>query len=181
MVVPSTPADTYGLLRAAIADPNPVVFIENRQLYGVKGPQPPAGHLVPLGRAKVVREGTDATIVTVSRMVHEAVAAAEALAPRGVSVEVVDLRTVAPLDNPTILASLAKTNRLLIAHEGVTDFGIGAEIAALAAYEGFWTLDAPVMRVAPPPTPSPYAPSLERQWLPGRAAIEAAVQRPIAF
>ena len=176
VVMPSTPADTYGLLRSAIRDPNPVVFIENRQIYGMKGPKPPADYLVPLGKAKVVREGTDLTIVSVSRMVHEAVAAAAALAERGISAEVIDLRTVAPLDKETILASLAKTNRLLIAHEGVTDFGIGAEIAALAVYEGFWTLDAPVMRVAPPPTPSPYAPSLERQWLPDRHAIERAAE-----
>jgi len=176
VVMPSTPADTYGLLRAAIRDQNPVVFIENRQQYGMKGPKPPADYLVPLGKAKVVREGTDVTVVSVSRMVHEALAAAEALAPRGISVEVIDLRTVAPLDSETILASLAKTNRLLIAHEGVTDFGIGAEIAALAVYQGFWTLDAPVMRVAPPPTPSPYAPSLEKLWLPDRGAIERAVE-----
>ncbi len=176
VVMPSTPADTYGLLRSAIADPNPVVFIENRQLYGMKGPKPPADYMIPLGKAKVVREGTDLTIVSVSRMVHEALAAAEALAPRGISVEVIDLRTVAPLDKQTILASLAKTNRLLIAHEGVTDFGIGAEIAALAAYQGFWTLDAPVRRVAPPPTPSPYAPNLEEQWLPDRRAIERAAE-----
>jgi 2-oxoisovalerate dehydrogenase E1 component len=174
VVMPSTPADTYGLLRSAIRDPNPVVFIENRQMYGMKGPRPPADYLVPLGQANVVRAGTDLTIVTVSRMVHEAAAAAEALARRGISAEVIDLRTVAPLDKETILASLAKTNRLLIAHEGVMDFGIGAEIAALAVYEGFWTLDAPVMRVAPPPTPSPYAPNLERQWLPDRHAIERA-------
>ena len=176
VVMPSTPADTYGLLRAAIRDPNPVVFIENRQLYGMKGPKPPADYLLPLGKAKVVREGTDLTIVSVSRMVHEAVAAADALAPRRISAEVIDLRTVAPLDKDTILASLAKTNRLLIAHEGVTDFGIGAEIAALAVYQGFWTLDAPVMRVAPPPTPSPYAPNLEQQWLPGRQSIERAAE-----
>jgi 2-oxoisovalerate dehydrogenase E1 component len=176
VVMPSTPADTYGLLRSAIRDPNPVVFIENRQLYGMKGPKPPADYLLPLGKAKVVREGTDLTIVSVSRMVHEALAAAESLAQRGISAEVIDLRTVAPLDKETILASLAKTNRLLIAHEGVTDFGIGAEIAALAVYQGFWTLDAPVMRVAPPPTPSPYAPNLEKLWLPDRQAIERAAE-----
>ena len=176
VVMPSTPADTYGLLRSAIRDQNPVVFIENRQLYGMKGPKPPADYLLPLGKAKVVREGTDVTVVSVSRMVHEAVAAAEALAQRGISAEVIDLRTVAPLDKETILASLSKTNRLLIAHEGVTDFGIGAEIAALAVYEGFWTLDAPVMRVAPPPTPSPYAPNLESLWLPDRHSIERAAE-----
>ena len=176
VVMPSTPADTYGLLRSAIRDQNPVVFIENRQLYGMKGPKPPADYLLPLGKAKVVRQGTDVTVVSVSRMVHEAVAAAEALAQRGISAEVIDLRTVAPLDKETILASLSKTNRLLIAHEGVTDFGIGAEIAALAVYEGFWTLDAPVMRVAPPPTPSPYAPNLESLWLPDRHSIERAAE-----
>ena len=176
VVMPSTPADTYGLLRSAILDPNPVVFIENRQMYGMKGPKPPADYLIPLGKAKVVREGTDVTVVSVSRMVHEALAAAETLAARGISAEVIDLRTVAPLDKETILASLAKTNRLLIAHEAVTDFGIGAEIAAVAAYEGFWTLDAPVMRLAPPPTPSPYAPNLEKRWLPDRESIERAVE-----
>ena len=181
VVMPSTPADTYGLLRAAIRDPNPVIFIENRQQYGAKGPKPPADYLLPLGKAKVVRPGTDATVVSVSRMAGEALAAAESLAAKGISVEVIDLRTVAPLDRPTILESLAKTNRLLIAHEGVTDFGIGAEIAALAVYEGFWTLDAPVMRVAPPPTPSPYAPNLEKQWLPDSHDIERAVERLVAF
>ena len=181
VVMPSTPADTYGLLRAAIRDPNPVIFIENRQQYGAKGPKPPADYLLPLGKAKVVRPGTDATVVSVSRMVGEALAAAESLAAKGISVEVIDLRTVAPLDRPTILESLAKTNRLLIAHEGVTDFGIGAEIAALAVYEGFWTLDAPVMRVAPPPTPSPYAPNLEKRWLPDSHDIERAVKRLVAF
>ena len=181
VVMPSTPADTYGLLRAAIRDPNPVVFIENRQLYGAKGAKPPAGHTVPLGKAKVVRAGTDVTVVSVSRMVHEAVAAADALAGRGISVEVIDLRTVAPLDKQTVLESLAKTSRLLIAHEGVTDFGIGAELAALAAWEGFWMLDAPVRRIAPPPTPSPYAPNLERRWLPDRQDIERAVAELVAI
>ena len=109
VVMPSTPADTYGLLRSAIRDQNPVVFIENRQLYGMKGPKPPADYLLPLGKAKVVRQGTDLTVVSVSRMVHEAVAAAESLAQRGISAEVIDLRTVAPLDKETILASLSKT------------------------------------------------------------------------
>jgi 2-oxoisovalerate dehydrogenase E1 component len=181
VVMPSTPADTYGLLRAAIRDPNPVVFIENRQLYGAKGPRPPADHILPLGKAKIVRPGTDATIVSVSRMVGESVAAAEALAHRGISAEVIDLRTVAPLDKQTVLESLSRTSRLVIAHEGVTDFGIGAELAALAAWEGFCMLDAPVRRVAPPPTPSPYAPSLEKQWLPDRHDIERAVAELVNF
>ena len=133
VVMPSTPADTYGLLRAAIQDPNPVVFIENRLLYGMKGPQPPADHILPIGTSIVVRPGSDITVVSVSRMVHEAVAAAEHLAGEGISVEVIDLRTVAPLDMAPILESVHKTSRLLIAHEAVVPFGIGAEIAATVA------------------------------------------------
>ncbi|MEU6539117.1 pyruvate dehydrogenase complex E1 component subunit beta [Streptomyces sp. NPDC047000] len=177
VVMPSDPADTYGLLRAAVQDPNPVVFVENRLQYGFKGPRPPADHLVPLGRARVVREGTDVTLVSWSRMVQDSLAAAELLAAEGVSVEVVDLRTVAPLDRETVLASLAKTNRLVIAHEAVRDFGIGAELSALAVDEGFWHLDAPVTRVAPPPMPAPYAPALERLWLPSRDTIADTLRR----
>jgi 2-oxoisovalerate dehydrogenase E1 component len=177
VVMPSTPADTYGLLRAAIEDPNPVVFIENRLLYGMKGPQPPADHLVPIGRSAVVREGTDVTVVSVSRMVHEALAAAEQLAGDGISVEVIDLRTVAPLDLAPVLASVHKTSRLLIAHEAVVPFGIGAEIAASVAREGFWDLDAPIQRIGAAPTPPPYAPELEHAWLPDRADIADALRR----
>jgi len=179
VVMPSTPADTYGLLRAAIRDPNPVVFIENRLLYGHKGPQPADDHLVPLGRARIARAGRDVTVVSVSRMVHEALAAANDLATEGIDVEVVDLRTVAPLDRETVLASVARTGRLVVAHEAVIDFGIGAEIAALAAGEAFWCLDAPVARIGAVPTPAPYAPSLERAWLPDRTAIAAAVRRTV--
>jgi 2-oxoisovalerate dehydrogenase E1 component len=177
VVMPSTPADTYGLLRAAIQDPNPVIFIENRLLYGMKGPQPPAGHLVPIGTSCVVREGSDITVVSVSRMVHEAVAAAEALAEDGISVEVIDLRTVAPLDTAPILESVAKTSRILIAHEAVVPFGIGAEIAAVVARDAFWDLDAPIERVGAAATPPPYAPDLERAWLPDRDDIAAAIRR----
>src|SRR3954454_40116 len=119
VVMPSTPADTYGLLRAAIQDPNPVVFIENRLTYGLKGPQPPVDFVLPLGVSAVVRAGDDVTVVSVSRMVHEALAAAEAVAADGVSVEVIDLRTVAPLDMATVLDSVRRTNRLVIAHEAV--------------------------------------------------------------
>jgi len=177
VVMPSTPADTYGLLRAAVQDPNPVVFIENRLLYGMKGPQPPADHLVPLGRSAVVRSGTDVTVVSVSRMVHEAVAAADDLAGEGVSVEVIDLRTVAPLDLAPVLGSVAKTSRLLVAHEAVVPFGIGAEIAATVAKEAFWSLDAPIERVGAAPTPPPYAPGLEQAWLPDRTDIATALRR----
>jgi 2-oxoisovalerate dehydrogenase E1 component len=180
VVMPSTPADTYGLLRSAIQDPNPVVFIENRLLYGMKGPQPLADHLVPIGRSAVVRTGSDVTVVSVSRMVHEALAAAEELAGEGTSVEVIDLRTVAPLDLGPVLASVEKTSRLLIAHEAAVPFGIGAEIAARVAREGIWSLDGPIERVGAAATPPPYAPGLERSWLPGRSEIADAARRLVA-
>jgi 2-oxoisovalerate dehydrogenase E1 component len=177
VVMPSTPADTYGLLRAAIQDPNPVVFIENRLLYGMKGPQPPTDYIIPIGKSKVVRAGTNITVVSVSRMVHEALAAAEVVAGEGISVEVIDLRTVTPLDMAPILESVHKTSRLLIAHEAVMAFGIGAEIAATVAREAFWDLDAPIVRVGAASTPPPYAPNLERAWLPNREDITSALRR----
>jgi 2-oxoisovalerate dehydrogenase E1 component len=179
VVMPSNPADAYGLLRAAIQDPNPVVFIENRLQYGMKGPRPDPDHLVPLGKAKVVREGTDVTVVSWSRMLATTLQAAEQVAEEGISAEVIDLRTISPLDRPTILASLERTHRLVIAHEAVQDFGVGAEIAALAANEGFWHLDAPVARVAPPAMPAPYSPSLEKEWLPDANAIAETLRRVV--
>jgi len=181
VVMPSTPADTYGLLRAAIQDPNPVVFIENRLLYGMKGPQPSSDYIIPIGTSAVVRPGTDVTVVSVSRMVHEALSAAETLAPDGISVEVIDLRTVAPLDMVPILESVAKTNRLLIAHEAVVPFGIGAEIAATVARDALNHLDAPIERVGAAATPPPYAPDLESAWLPDRDTIAAAIRKLAAF
>jgi 2-oxoisovalerate dehydrogenase E1 component len=180
VVMPSTPADTYGLLRAAIQDPNPVIFIENRLLYGMKGPRPPADHILPIGVSAVVRPGTDITVVSVSRMVHEVLAAAEAVAAEGISVEVIDLRTVAPLDMGPVLESVSRTSRLLIAHEAVVPFGIGAEIAARVADEGFWTLDAPIARLGAEATPPPYAPSLEQAWLPDRTDVADAIRRVMA-
>ena len=177
VVMPSTPADTYGLLRAAIQDPNPVIFIENRLLYGMKGPQPPADYILPIGTSAVVHPGSDVTVVSVSRMVHEAIAAAERLAGEGISVEVIDVRTVAPLDMAPILDSVNKTSRLLIAHEAVVGFGIGAEIAATVARDGFWDLDAPIQRIGAAPTPPPYAPDLERAWLPDRYDLADAIRR----
>jgi len=181
VVMPSTPADTYGLLRAAIQDPNPVVVIENRLLYGKKGPQPSTDFVLPIGRAAVVRAGTDVTLVSVSRMVHDALAAAEDVAADGISVEVIDLRTVAPLDTATILESVHKTSRLLIAHEAVVPFGIGAEVAATVAREGFWDLDAPIERLGAAATPPPYAPDLERAWLPDTTDIATALRRLAAI
>jgi 2-oxoisovalerate dehydrogenase E1 component len=143
----------------------------------MKGPQPPADHLVPIGRSVVVRPGTDVTVVSVSRMVHEALAAADALAAEGISVEVIDLRTVSPLDLAPVLESVVRTGRLLVAHEAVVPFGIGAEIAATVGREAFWDLDAPIERIGAAATPAPYAPELERAWLPDRGSIAAAIRR----
>ncbi|GAA3613379.1 alpha-ketoacid dehydrogenase subunit alpha/beta [Kineosporia mesophila] len=177
VVMPSGPVEAYGLLRAAIQSPNPVVFVENRLQYGLKDARPQADYIIPLGRARIVRPGRDITVVTYSRMLQEVVAAAEEVAGDGIDVEVVDLRTISPLDRDTILTSLKKTRRLMVAHEGVQDFGVGAEIAALAANEGFWHLDAPVVRIAPPAMPVPYSPSLEKAWLPDRVVVADALRR----
>jgi 2-oxoisovalerate dehydrogenase E1 component len=146
----------------------------------MKGPQPPPDHIVPIGTSVVVRPGTDVTVVSISRMVHEAIAAADRLGDEGISVEVIDLRTVAPLDVVPVLESVHKTSRLLIAHEAVVPFGIGAEIAATVAREGFWDLDAPIERIGAEPTPPPYAPDLERAWLPDRDKIADAIRRLVA-
>lgn len=175
VVMPSTPADAYGLLRAAIRDPDPVIVIENRLLYGSKGPRPSRSYEIPIGKAVVRRPGTDITLVTWSRLVHEALAAAEDVAAEGIATEVIDLRTIAPLDWPTVFESLKKTSRLLIAHEAVTDFGVGAEIAARAVDDGFWYLDAPIRRIGAEAVPPPYAPGLEAAWLPNRARIADAL------
>ena len=176
VVMPSSGEDTYGLLRSAIDDDNPVVFIENRLLYETKTPPPDPGHRVPLGQARIARPGTDVTIVAWSRMVTDALTAADELAAEGIEAEVLDLRTIVPLDRASILKSLRRTNRLVIAQEAVTDFGVGAEIAALAVREGFWSLDAPVARVGAPRSPAPYSPVLEQAWLPGAADIAAAAR-----
>lgn len=176
VVMPSTAEDTYGLLRSAILDPNPVVFVEHRLQYGLKGVRPEREYTIPLGQAAIRREGSDVTVVTWSRMVHVALAAAEELAGEGVDVEVVDLRTVAPLDIEAILCSVRKTNKLVIAHEAHGRGGLGAEIAAQVADAGVWHLDAPIKRVSPPFTPAPYSPALEKLWVPDVGEVIAAVR-----
>jgi acetoin:2,6-dichlorophenolindophenol oxidoreductase subunit beta len=175
-VVPCTPADAKGLLATAVRDDNPVVFLEHKMLYGLEGEVPDGEYLIPFGKADVKREGSDVTIVTWSAMVHQALAAAEALAADGVSAEVVDLRSLVPLDKEAILASVAKTHRLVVAHEAVQNGGYGAEIAALVAGEGFDLLDAPIVRVAAPYTPVPFAAELEAAYLPNAEKIAAAVK-----
>lgn len=180
VVMPSNPADTYGLLRASILDPNPVVFIEHRHLYGMRGPKPRKNHIVPLGKAKVVRKGSDITVISYSRMVHEALAAADMLAGEGIDVEVIDLRTIVPLDLDAVIGSVRQTARLVIAHEAVMSHGVGAELAALAAHDAFWSLDAPIRRVGAPRVPPPYAPELERVWLPARGEIATAITETLS-
>lgn len=181
VVMPSTPADAYGLLRSAIAYDGPVIVIEHRLLYEKSGPGFSEEHLVPIGKASVRRTGADVTIVSYSRMAVESLATAERLAQDGIDAEVIDLRTIAPLDWDTVLTSFAKTNRMVVAHEAVVDFGIGAEIAARAVDAGFWSIDAPVLRVGAPPTPAPYAPALEHAWVPTGVQVEAAVRRLMSF
>lgn len=179
VVMPSTPADTYGLLRTAIQDPNPVVFVEHRLAYGKKGERCDRSHRVPIGRAAVRRRGDDLTLVSWSRMVDVSLQAAELLDREGVSCEVIDLRTISPMDTETVLESVARTTRLVVVHEAHRDFGVGAEVAARVADEGIWRLDAPIVRVAPPAVPNPYSPSLERAWLPDVDDVVAAARRAV--
>jgi 2-oxoisovalerate dehydrogenase E1 component len=181
VVMPSTPADAYGLTRAAIAYEGPAVVIEHRLLYERTGPGFTDEHIVPLGQAAVLRPGADVTIVSWSRMARESLDAAERLAADGIDAEVIDLRTIAPLDWETVLGSFSRTNRMVIAQEAVVDFGVGAEIAARAVDAGFWSIDAPVVRVGAPPTPVPYSPGLEKAWVPDSTAIEAAVRRVMSI
>ncbi|HEY6031135.1 MAG TPA: pyruvate dehydrogenase complex E1 component subunit beta [Gaiellaceae bacterium] len=176
VAMPSTAADAGGLLAAAIADPNPVVVVENKTLYFRREQAPAEREPVPLGRAKVVREGRDCTVVALSRLVPEALAAAEELAADGIEVEVVDPRTLVPLDLETILGSVARTHRLVVAHEAVRHGGFGAELAAQVQEAAFDQLDAPVARVGAPFEPVPFSPPLEDDWLPGRADVAAAVR-----
>ncbi|MBW3665212.1 MAG: dehydrogenase E1 component subunit alpha/beta [Actinobacteria bacterium] len=177
VVMPSTGTDAYGLLRSAIEDPNPVVFIEHRHLYGWRGPKPGSAHRVPLGKANVVREGRDVTLVTSGRLLHQSLDAANELADEGIDIEVIDLRSLVPLDVETIASSVRKTTRLAVAHEAPAPFGMGAEIIQATLEQAFWRMDAPPLRIAPPPVPAPYAPNLERAWLPGKERIVEELRR----
>lgn len=174
VVCPSTTEDAYGLLRSAIDDPDPVLVIENLPIYWTKGPKPEAGHRVPLGKAKVVVPGTDVTIVSYSRTVLEALGALQAMGEAGVSAEVIDLRTIQPWDQETVLASVEKTGRLLIAHEAVVPFGAGAEIAAVVQEKLFGKLKAPVKRIGAPFNPVPFSKPLENEHVTDGKKIAAA-------
>jgi pyruvate/2-oxoglutarate/acetoin dehydrogenase E1 component len=172
IVAPSSPGDAYSLLRAAVRDPNPVVFFEHKRLYSVKGPLD--GGVSELGRARVVREGGDVTLVSAMKGVHDCLAAAEQLAASGIEAEVVDLCTIRPVDIETILGSLAKTHRIAVVEEGPLTGGWAGEVLALAAEQGLEEIDD-AWRIATPDTPIPYSPPLEDAFLPGADRIAAEV------
>ena len=180
VVMPSTASDAAGLLASAIADPNPVVYVENKTLYFRKEDLPGEREQVRIGRAKVVRPGRDVTVVALSRLVSESLAAADELAADGIEVEVIDPRTLVPLDVDTIVGSVSRTNRLVVAHEAVAHGGFGAEITARVQEAAFDELDAPIVRVGAPFAPVPFSPPLEDAYLPGRADVAAAVRAVLA-
>jgi pyruvate/2-oxoglutarate/acetoin dehydrogenase E1 component len=180
IVMPSTPADAKGLLATAIRDDNPVLFIEHKLLYSTKGQVPEGEHLIPLGQADVKRVGTDVTIVTISHMVLKALRAAERLAADGIEAEVIDLRTLTPLDLETVLRSVRKTNRVVIAHEACRRGGFGGELAAQIQEEAFDSLDAPVLRVGALDVPIPYSKPMEEYVIPDEARIVGAVKHLLA-
>ncbi|MBU3832004.1 MAG: alpha-ketoacid dehydrogenase subunit beta [Candidatus Desulfovibrio faecigallinarum] len=174
--IPATPADAKGLLVSAIRDDNPVVFLEHKLLYGIEGEVDDDLYEIPIGKGKVVREGSDVTIVATALMVHRALEAAEILAKDGISVEVVDPRSLVPLDKDCILDSVRKTHALVVVHEAVKNAGAGAEIAAMVAEEAIEYLDAPIVRIGAPFCPVPFSPTLEQAYMPSVEKIVQAVR-----
>jgi acetoin:2,6-dichlorophenolindophenol oxidoreductase subunit beta len=178
VVQPSTPEDAKGLLLAALADPDPVLIFEHKLLYKMKGEVPSGYYTTPIGKALVRRSGADVTIVAGAIMVHRALEAAERLAAEGIQAEVIDLRSIRPIDHATILESVRKTGRLLVVYEGVKSYGVGAEISAMVAEsDAFDFLDAPIMRLGGAESPIPYNPDLERAAVPQTADIEDAARK----
>jgi pyruvate dehydrogenase E1 component beta subunit len=176
VVMPSTPADAKGLLISAIRDDNPVVFLEHKMLYRTKGEVPEGPYSIPLGKGEIKKSGQDVTCVATARMVDYALGAAEKLAKEGIHVEILDPRTLSPLDEKLILDSVMKTHRLVIVHEEVKFAGSGAEIAALVAEKAFDYLDGPILRVAAPFSPVPFSPSLEDAFIPSEEKIITAIK-----
>ncbi|MDO8425955.1 MAG: alpha-ketoacid dehydrogenase subunit beta [Deltaproteobacteria bacterium] len=177
VVMPATPYDAKGLLRASVYDGNPVIFIEHRWLYEHMGHVPEEAYTVPIGKAVVRRKGPDVTIAAASYMVYEALRAASALSGQGIESEVIDLRTLKPLDMETIFESVKKTGRLIVADTGWKEFGIGAEVIARVAEDAFYDLKAPAARVALPDAPTPASPVLENAFYPGKGHIIEAVKK----
>ena len=177
IVAPGTALDAKGLMTAAIRDPDPVIYLEHKFLYRRLREDVPEGDFtVPIGKARVAREGKDVSVLTYAAMLHVALQAAEVVARDGISVEVVDLRTLLPLDEEAIIASAAKTGKVLVLHEATRTGGPGGEIAALVAERAFEYLDAPVVRLCPPDTPVPYSPPLEEDFLPNALSVGKAIR-----
>lgn len=176
IILPSSPRDVKGLLKTAAASDSPTIFVDHVKLFEIVGPVPDDCPAIPFGKANVLREGTDVTIVATSHMVQRALRAADLLAAEGIAAEVVDLRTLVPLDRETFLGSLAKTGRLVIADEGHLSCGVAAELAAIAVEEGFHHLKAPLRRVATPDVPIPFSPPLEKFLDPSEDKIVAAAR-----
>jgi pyruvate/2-oxoglutarate/acetoin dehydrogenase E1 component len=179
VVIPSNPADAYGLLRSCVDDPDPCIFVEPLGIYWVPGPAPQRGSFVPLGKANIVRQGSDVTVITYGRQVADVLNVVEKLKDE-VSVEVIDLRTISPFDNETILASVSKTGRAIIVHEAVKAFGVGAEIASRINEELFGKLKSAVLRVGGKFSPVPFSQPLESAFMPTPAEIEAALRSSMA-
>jgi pyruvate dehydrogenase E1 component beta subunit len=176
IMLPSSPRDVKGLLKTAVASDNPVIFIDHVKLFELTGPVPDDDYMIPFGKANVLRLGGDVTIVATSYMVQRSLKAAETLTRQGIVAEVVDLRTLVPLDKETLLNSVAKTGRVVIADEGHRSCGVAAELAAILAEEGFHHLKVPVKRVVAPDVPVPFSPPLEKVVDPTEDKIVAAVQ-----
>jgi pyruvate/2-oxoglutarate/acetoin dehydrogenase E1 component len=179
VVFASSPADAVGLLASCIFDDDPCLFIEDTMVRALTGPAPPPNHRVPLGKANVLRGGTDVSVIAYGRPIQDAKAIAERLAGEGISVEIVDLRTVSPLDTETVLNSVAKTRRAVVVHEAPRSFGVGAEVAARIQEHLFSDLKAPVLRVASRDVPVPFAKVLEQEFLYKPSAIEAAIRQAL--
>ncbi|MCP8937765.1 alpha-ketoacid dehydrogenase subunit beta [Alsobacter sp. SYSU M60028] len=180
VVCPSDPASAYGLLRAAIRDPDPVIMVENKALYGMKAEVADELPVLPIGKAAILRRGKEVTLVSYGASVHICSAAAAQLEADGISAEVIDLRSLQPWDEATVLESLSSTHRLVVVHEAVEAFGPGAEIAARMADVGFDELDGPIVRVGAPFMPVPFSKALEGRYLPDAAKVVAAVRRTLA-
>jgi acetoin:2,6-dichlorophenolindophenol oxidoreductase subunit beta len=179
VVCPSNPADAYGLLRAAIDDPDPVIVVENKALYSMRGELPENPDIPQIGKARIARQGRDVTIVSYGAAVGWALLASERLADSQIEVEVIDLRSIQPWDQDAVLESLSRTHRLVVAHEAVEAFGVGAEIVARVSDIGFDELDGPIVRVGAPFAPPPFGKSLEEAYRPTAADIVAAVNRTL--
>src|SRR5947208_2444757 len=179
VVFPSTPTDVRGLLFASIYDDNPVVFFEHRMLYGVKEEVPEELEPIELGKARIHREGEDVTVVAIGPLVHETLKAAEQAEGEGISVEVLDPRTLQPLDEDALVDSVKKTNRCVVAHEAVTRMGFSAEVAAVIQHQAFDWLDAPIERVGSKFTPVPFAPVMENYVVPHKADVLEAIRRTV--